>query len=131
MPLRVELLRFVLAGVLGLAVDVGVLYGALALGLDWFSGRAISFICAVWTTWQFNRRYTFAPSKKLSVWQEWWRYLSAMLLGGAVNYVIYSVVVIALPDIPLLPFISVAAGSLSAMAVNFISAKYLVFRRSS
>ena len=125
-----EVVRFVIAGILGLAVDVAVLYGAMALGMGWFFGRALSFLSAVWTTWQFNRRFTFAPREQLSAWQEWWRYLSAMLLGGAVNYAAYSALVIARPGLPLLPMIAVVAGSLSGMVVNFVSAKYFVFRGS-
>lgn len=125
-----ELLRFAAAGILGLGVDIAVLYGAMALGMGWFSGRGVSFLAAVWATWQFNRHFTFAPAHGLSPWQEWWRYLSAMLLGGAVNYAAYSGVVIALSGLPLLPMIAVAAGSLSGMLVNFLSAKYFVFRSS-
>jgi len=126
-----ELVRFAAAGILGLAVDVAVLYGTMALGMGWLSGRAISFLAAVWATWQFNRRFTFAPGERLSVWEEWWRYLSAMLVGGVVNYAAYSTVMIALPGVPLLPMLAVAIGSLAGMAVNFLSAKYFVFRSPS
>lgn len=124
-------MRFAAAGILGLVVDVAVLYGAIALGLGWFSGRAISFLAAVWSTWQFNRRFTFARSEQLGIWEEWWRYLSAMLVGGVVNYAAYSAVVLALPGVPLLPMVAVAIGSLSGLAVNFVSAKYFVFRNPS
>lgn len=126
-----ELMRFVAAGILGLIVDVAVLYGAMTLGMGWFSGRAVSFLAAVWCTWQFNRRFTFAPNERLSVWEEWWRYLSAMLVGGVVNYAAYSAVVIALPGLPFLPMVAVAAGSLAGMTVNFVSAKWFVFRNPS
>lgn len=126
-----QLLRFGAGGVLGLAVDVAVLYGAMALGMGWFLGRGLSFLAAVWVTWQFNRRLTFSRRERMSTWEEWWRYLSAMLLGGAVNYAAYSVIMVAQPRWPLLPMIAVAAGSLAGMLVNFVSAKYFVFRRSS
>lgn len=128
---RRELLRFAAAGILGLAVDVAVLYLAMAIGMDRFSGRGLSFLAAVWTTWQFNRRFTFTRRDQLSAWKEWWRYLSAMLAGGAVNYAVYSVIVIMQPGLPLLPMIAVAAGSLAGMSVNFIGAKYFVFRSAS
>ena len=127
---RRELLLFIAAGLLGLLVDVGVLYGALALGSGWFAGRALSFLCAVWVTWQFNRRFTFTQRAGMSTWEEWWRYLSAMLLGGVVNYSAYSLVVLTLPYHPWLPLAAVSAGSLAGLSVNFLSAKYFVFRRS-
>ena len=128
---RREIGRFALAGVAGLAVDVLVLYLALGSGLGYYAGRAVSFLAAVWVTWQINRRYTFVPADAAttgSLWIEWWRYLFAMLGGGAVNYAAYSAVVLFAPHARLLPLWSVCVGSLAGMTVNFISAKYLVFK---
>ena len=125
---RAELARFAVAGVLGLITDVAALYLALALGMGPFAGRVASFLCAVFVTWQFNRRYTFSSRPGMSAWREWWSYLGAMLLGGAVNYGVYSAFILTIRDVPLLPLIAVAAGSLAGMTVNFINAKYFVFR---
>lgn len=129
--LRGEMLRFAFAGVLGLGADVAALYCAMALGLGWYAGRAVSFCCAVWVTWQFNRRFTFTRHAPMSPWQEWWRYVSAMLGGGIVNYAVYSLVVLYVTHVPFLPLLAVAAGSSAGMVVNFVSAKYLVFHRPS
>ena len=59
---------------------------------------------------------------------EWWRYLGAMLGGGAVNYAAYSAVIGFGPANPLLPLAAVMCGSLAGMTVNFISAKFFVFK---
>jgi putative flippase GtrA len=126
----VQLLRFGVAGVLGLLADVAVLYLLLALGLGWYAGRLLSFLAAVWVTWQFNRRYTFnSGTPSGSLWQEWWRYLTAMLGGGAVNYAGYLVVLHLCQPRPWLPLVAVCAGSVVGMVVNFLSAKFLVFQR--
>lgn len=125
---RTELLRFGAAGVAGLAADVLVLYAALALGAGAYGGRVLSFLAAVWVTWQINRRYTFADRAALSPWRQWWRYLGAMLGGGAVNYAAYSAVIGFGPAGPLLPLAGVMCGSLAGMAVNFIGAKFFVFK---
>ncbi|WLI88267.1 GtrA family protein [Massilia sp. R2A-15] len=125
---RVEVARFAVAGVLGLITDVAALYLALALGMGPFAGRAVSFLCAVAVTWQFNRRYTFSSKPGISAWREWWNYLAAMLLGGAVNYGVYSALILTIRDVPLLPLAAVAAGSLAGMTVNFVNAKYFIFR---
>lgn len=128
-PQLLQMLRFGVAGVLGLLVDVAVLYLMLALGLGWYAGRLLSFLAAVWTTWQFNRRYTFsgaAPAQ--SLWQEWWRYLAAMLGGGVVNYGGYLLVLQLCRPAPWLPLLAVCAGSVVGMVVNFLSAKFLVFK---
>ena len=127
--MRRELVRFVIAGVFGFVVDAGVLYIALAAGLGYFAGRAVSFLCAVWATWQINRRYTFTSNQEDSAWAEWWRYLAAMSAGGFVNYGAYSATVLTLKGLPFLPIVAVAAGSLAGMVVNFATAKLWVFKQ--
>ncbi|CAB3780853.1 GtrA family protein [Pararobbsia alpina] len=127
---RHELLRFGVAGVAGFLVDAGVLYLGLAIGLGYFAGRIVSFLCAVFCTWQINRRFTFAGSTADGpVWSEWWRYLAAMSAGGAVNYAAYSLVVLTLKSALLLPLLSVAIGSMAGLAVNFSGAKLWVFKQ--
>jgi putative flippase GtrA len=103
----------------------------LALGAGYFAGRAVSFVAAVWSTWQINRRFTFVQRSDKSAWVEWWHYLFAMLGGGAVNYAAYSAAVLLLPKSALLPLIAVAIGSLAGMTVNFVSAKLWVFKARS
>ena len=127
---RGELLRFAGAGVAGLACDVAVLYLALACGLNLYPARLLSFLSAVTLTWLINRRYTFAgASVPPPSWREFGRYLGAMLGGGAVNYAVSVACVLLLPPWRLTPMLAVAAGSLAGMTLNFISAKFLVFKR--
>lgn len=126
-----ELLRFAIAGVIGFLVDAGLLYGMLALGAGYFVGRAVSFLAAVWSTWQFNRRFTFVSGSNRSIWSEYWHYLAAMLGGGVVNYAAYSAAILMLPKNGFLPVIAVAIGSLAGMTVNFVSAKLWVFKARS
>jgi putative flippase GtrA len=126
-----QLLRFGMVGVLGLLVDVAVLYLGLWLGLGYYLGRVLSFLCAVWVTWRCNRCYTFQRAHghgAHALWREWWQYLAAMALGGAVNLAAYTVVLQLLPSAPWLGAVAVAAGSLAGMSVNFISAKFFVFK---
>jgi putative flippase GtrA len=123
--------RFAIAGVAGLAVDVAVLYLALALGLGFYAGRVVSFLCAVYATWQINRRYTFAAVDAVAPWRQWWRYLAAMMGGGLVNYTAYSAVIAFGPRAApwLTVAVAVAIGSLAGMAVNFAGARLFVFKR--
>jgi putative flippase GtrA len=126
--MRQQILRFGIAGVLGFVVDAGMLYLALKLGLGPYAGRAVSFFCAVFVTWQFNRRFTFERNTTRSVWREWNEYLLAMAFGGACNYGAYAVAIKFLPAGALTPLLAVALGSIAGMFVNFISAKVWVFR---
>ncbi|NHZ60831.1 GtrA family protein [Massilia genomosp. 1] len=130
MKLGVQLLRFGVAGVAGLLVDLAVLALARGAGLDPYAGRALSFLCAVFATWQINRRYTFHPAG-ISLWTEWWRYLLAMSGGGLVNFATYSAIVWCFPTLPYNPYWGVCAGSLAGMTVNFIGARCFVFQRKS
>jgi putative flippase GtrA len=132
---RIQLLRFAGAGLAGLAVDVLVLYGALALGSGFLAGRVLSFLSAVWVTWQINRRYTF-DAAAASPWRQWWRYVGAMAFGGAVNYAVSAAVMALLarwpaaaPLLPAAPMLAVCCGTLAGLALNFLSAKFLVFQR--
>jgi len=135
--MRKQLFRFGVAGVAGFLADAGVLYLMLALGLGYYAGRVVSFLCAVFVTWQINRHYTFTrhtsarpatPPRTRSLWSEWWRYLFAMSGGGAVNYLAYSATVFLLHPMRLLPLFAVAVGSVAGLGVNFVSAKFWVFR---
>jgi len=128
--MRRQAIQFAMAGVIGFMVDTLVLYGALWMGAGYFYGRVVSFLCAVFTTWQINRHIAFAADRHRSAWHEWWHYLAAMALGGAVNYAAYSAVVLAAPDHGLKPLLSVAAGSVAGMVVNFVGAKFWVFRKA-
>lgn len=122
------MIQFAMAGVLGFVVDASVLYLCLWAGSGYFAGRVVSFLCAVFATWRVNRRYAFADARERSAVAEFVHYLTAMALGGCVNYAVYSAVVLVAPVHALTPLLAVAAGSGVAMCLNFVSAKLWVFR---
>ncbi len=118
---------FLLAGLLGLFVDVAVLYLAAPL-LGWYAARVLSFLAAATVTWRINRRYTFADAApRASLLREYLAYLSAMLGGAAINYTVY-VLVLHWLDGPWAAAIGVTLGSAAGLIVNFSAARYLVFK---
>jgi len=121
-----RLLLFALAGTVGFVVDAGVLY-ALAPWLGWYAARVASFLAAATATWLINRRYTFAVERPPSLWREYLAYLGAMLGGAAVNYAVYALVLQFVHGRGA-ALLGVALGSLAGMAVNYLSARHLVFR---
>ncbi|WPB56349.1 GtrA family protein [Xylophilus sp. GOD-11R] len=121
-PYRQQILRFALVGAAGFLVDAAVLY-AVADRAGWYAGRLLSFWAAASLTWLLNRRFTFASARGPAA-AEYGRYLLAMLGGAAVNYAVY----VAMLQSPLAPIFAVAAGSIAGMAVNYTSARKLVFR---
>lgn len=128
-PTTRKFLLFAIAGGAGFVVDTAVLYllkGALGL----YGARAISFVCAVATTWIINRSFAFkGQSANLPIWREFLHYLGAMILGGGVNYAVYAALVAMVPLVAEQPVIGVAAGVLAGMFVNFMLADKLVFRQ--
>lgn len=140
-----QFIRFALVGVAGFVVDASVLYLALRVGAGYYVGRILSFLSAVFATWQLNRRFTFgvqqsgADSQRSpagsnrgfgKLLREGGKYLLAMCGGGAVNYAAYCVCVAVLPRFTLLPLVAVAVGSLAGLLVNYLLARRWVYRPS-
>ena len=129
---KAKFARFAAIGSAAFVVDSAVLYGGLALGLGLYWGRAVSYLVAATFTWYGNRRITFATHAHgaSAVAAEWIRFLSANLVGGAVNYATYAGLVSLLPLVRAYPVLGVAAGSIAGLGVNFTLSKFLVFRAS-
>lgn len=123
-----QLFIFGLVGTVGFVVDAGVLYGALALGLGYYGGRVISYLCAATVTWYLNRRFTFKATEAANKKKEWVRFLFLNLGGFAVNYGTYAFCIASFPLAQAYPVLAVAAGSIAGLFVNFGINKYLVFK---
>lgn len=126
-----QLLLFGVAGTLGFLVDAGVV-SLLVNVLDWnpYLARLVSFLCAVATTFVFNRAYTFAATDASgTLAQQAGRYLLAMTGGFVVNYGAYAVLVHYVALAREWPVIGVAVGSVLGLVVNFVSSRYWVFKR--
>ncbi|MBP7711499.1 MAG: GtrA family protein [Gammaproteobacteria bacterium] len=125
-----QFLRFAVVGVLAFLVDASVLQAALALGLDPYSGRVASYLCAATAAWAMNRRYTFRVPGREGLAGEWLAYLAANAIGGLVNYGTYVLALWLSGAVRTWPVLGVAAGSVAGLAFNFVVNKYWVFRRS-
>ena len=125
MSLR-EIAMFGICGVIGYAVDVGVLH-VTAPALGPYGGRALSYLAAATTTFLLNRSLTFRVRERAGFLRQWALFLIANLGGGAVNFGVYAGVVAANVWPLSLPWAAVAAGSLAGAAVNFTLAKRVVF----
>lgn len=126
-----RLLLFAFAGGLAFVVDAGVLHLLVkGAGLNPYAGRVLSFVCAVTTTWWFNRTFTFSVSQRLpaSMLREWGHYLVTQLGGFAVNYAVFAILVGLSPLVRQWPVIGVAAGSAGGLLVNFALASRYVFK---
>ena len=125
-----EVLFFAISGILGFVVDTSVLYLLLgSLGL--YAGRGVSFVCAVISTWLFNRNLTFKDrTSSLSRRRELLRYFLLMIGGGIVNLGVYSIVVGHFSIAVEHPVIGVVFGSAAGMVINFLTSRLYIFRFS-
>lgn len=99
-------------------------------GLLW--GRAGSFLAAATTTWALNRRYTFSDltptTGPAAAGRQWLRFLAANGVGGAINFGVYTALVLGSRLCREQPALAVAAGSLAGLAFNFAASRHWVFR---
>lgn len=124
-----QLLRFAAVGCVGFAVDVAVLQLLRAAGAGLLWGRAGSFLAAATTTWALNRRYTF-DDRAATAGRQWLRFLAANGVGGAINFGVYTALVLGSRLCREQPALAVAAGSLAGLAFNFAASRHWVFRSS-
>ena len=127
-----QFLSFGVIGAVGFVVDVAVLYAALhGLATGYYLGRLLSYLAAASTTWYLNRHFTFARSEDDGLLVQWLTFLLVNAFGGLVNYAVYCGVIYLAPEQIWTPAAAVAAGSISGLALNFISSKKLVFERAA
>lgn len=86
------ILRFLVVGGLGFAIDLGSTMLLVASGVSPFYARPPAIALAMLFTWIANRSFTFAVKQEKSA-AEAIRYASVALASSALNYAIYSVLV--------------------------------------
>jgi putative flippase GtrA len=124
-----EFLRFGTVGVAGFVVDTAVLYAMLGLGAGLYGGRAVSYVVAATTTWALNRAWTFRHrAAGQEVHRQWALFLVVNLVGFALNYGTYALLVAYVPFVAEHPVVGVAAGAVAGMFANFFFSRQVVFR---
>lgn len=126
-------LRFSFVGSIGFVVDAGLLTLLLyEAGMDPYSGRLVSFLCAASTTWMLNRTFTFQRAVRSGrTSRQWTVYVLLMTIGGAVNYSVYALGVSTVPVVRVYPILGVAAGALCGLACNYSTSRSLFLGRLS
>ena len=129
LPLRTQLVRFVLTGGLSALVDFGLLVLLMHLGLGHTAAKALSFVAGTTTAYLINRRWTFRaePSRK--------RFLAVVVLYAltfALQVGLFSVLFdalsargLALTVVQVVGFV-VAQGV--ATTVNFVVQRGVIFK---
>lgn len=132
LPLAAQMLRFGVVGTIGFLVDTATVYLAhFRFGLDLYSAGALAYLTAATTTWFLNRHFTFPEARTQQTGRQWLRFVVTQLAGFALNRGTYAALIATLAVARAEPVIAVAAGSLAGMTVNFLAARFLVFREGA
>lgn len=124
--LAVEVVRFGLAGVLGLCVDITVVYSLCAeLGL--YGAGVVAYFAATSLTWALNRRWTFAGRGSGTKRRQWLLFLAANSLGFCLNRGAFFLLVAFNAGCAKHPIAAIIAGSVAGMGTNFVLSRKLVF----
>jgi len=129
-----NLLRFGIVGILGFIVDAGVLSLLIELTeVNIYLARLISFVVAVLSTWFVNRNFTFRHMRvtERSIHGEYFRYFGVQTCGAAINLLVFFFLIQMIPMLRLIPVVPLAAGSIVALAFNYVAARRFVFRAAS
>jgi len=127
--LRRQLSGFLVVGAGGFAVDAGLLQSLVSFAdVHPHPARAVSFTAAVVFTWWLNRSWSFAV-KEAPSWGEFFLYLKSMALGGVINWVTYAALVERVGLLGRYPALALLPATLLAMAFNFSTMRFWIFRR--
>lgn len=126
--MKQQLLWFLLIGAAGFVMDAGITHIlAHAADLHPVAARIPAILVAVLVTYILNRNFTFKA--RAQAWlQGLLTYAAAQGVSQAINFSIYSALVLTLPLFRAQPVLAVAAGSIVAMMISFCLYKFWVFR---
>ncbi len=129
LPWLRQFVSFGMVGVVGMGADAAVLWLMLDIvGLDAYSGRAVSYVAAATVTWVLNRAFTFKGQGSGSLLRQWATFVFANLSGFAANYGTYAVCITFIPFMQQHKLLALIPASLAGMCFNFAASKKLVFR---
>lgn len=124
--------RFGLVGVAGFSVDWLVLHAMMDIaGLNWFTGRLVSFSVAVFTTWLLNRSFTFRHPTRHGPISQAFLYAMVQGAGGVANIAAYTAAIAAAPSLKTMVFVPLAIGSAVGLCLTFLGSKHLAFRAAA
>jgi putative flippase GtrA len=121
-------LRFLVVGGIGFCVDGGLLL-LLNDGAGWspLAARSVGFPVAVTVTWWLNRIWTFQTGRSQPVRRQYALYLAIQIVGLAINFSIFALLVRSMPWFAAWPIAALAIGSIVAMFATYILSRRIAF----
>lgn len=129
-PRRRRLLaKFTGAALIGFAISALVLHFGLQAGLRPWAARLIALLCAMNVTFLINGRFVFHAISRQRFLAQWAAYVANSAFGNSCNYWVF--VTLESTHRPVIgnPYVALFAGSITAWAINFTGARFVVFNR--
>jgi putative flippase GtrA len=127
-PRRRRLLaKFTGVALIGFAVSAVILHLGLEAGLRPWAARLIALLCAMNVTFLINGLLVFRALTRQRFLATWAAYVANSAFGNFCNYWVF--VTLESTHRPVIgnPYAALLAGSITAWAINFAGARFVVF----
>ena len=121
------LLQFLVVGGAGTVVNLITLTLLLLAGLLFTAAYAVAIATSVVFNFFLNRRFTFSYAREGSLLPQFGGFVAACAVGMVVNYAVAVAVLYEFQGV--LPQVAALAGILAGMGVNFLTNRFLVFKK--
>jgi putative flippase GtrA len=121
------LAMFTGASLVGFVFSVATMHLAIALGMKPWGARLIAMFVAMNVSFLINGRYTFRALTRDRFLGLWVASMTNSAVGNACNYAVF--VILTSSHRPLIgqPDVAFVAGAMTAWAINFLGARFVVF----
>jgi putative flippase GtrA len=123
--LRLNVVRFIAVGTIGLTADAALFSLASYQGLEDAFARALSLGAATALTWRLNRRFTFGESARRKTF-EGSCYTAVALCAQGLNYAAFLALRASVPEMPAL--VALFCGAAIAAGFSYTGQRFFTFR---
>jgi len=121
-----QLAQFLVVGLSGVVVNLGVLTALLQFGIRARLALAGGIVVSMFTNFLLNRRFTFSYARDRAWLPQLGGFMIACGIGAVVNYAVASSLHSAYPETALQ--IAALGGIVAGTLFNFVANRFLVFR---
>jgi putative flippase GtrA len=121
------LAKFTGASLIGFVFSAATLHLGLAAGLHPWTARLIALLVAMHVTFFINGRFVFRALTRERLLSLWAAYVANSAVGNACNYCVFVALVSAHRPVISHPDVAFVAGAMTAWALNFLGARFVVF----
>jgi putative flippase GtrA len=123
--------KYACVSLAGFTVDAILLHLLIAEGLEAAWSRVVSLIVAMQVTFLINGLFVFKKLTRRRLPRQWAGYMVTNGFGNFWNYWIFVTLVSTHWPVIAAPMVALCVGAFSAWVMNYLSARFLVFRRAA